>query len=241
MRFKSTTFALAAAIAAMTATGVASAQDYSINWDPRSGDVWVDSQLQDVNRYGSRYREPFVNEMVRYYGAPRELVTDLLGTRNWAPGDVYYACALARQIGRPCRHVVDEWERDHGQGWGELAKRMGIQPGSPEFHRLKRGFVPTYDRWARPIRIDDDLARDFPDRDRGSRMRDEGRGNSGKAARGGGKDENARASGKRQAEARDRGHGNGNERGKGHDRDRGQEKKDNKKAKGRGDKGNGKG
>nr|MBA2238094.1 hypothetical protein [Lysobacter sp.] len=145
MRLKSTTFALAAAIAAMSAAGVASAQAYSINWDPRSGDVWVDTQLQDVNRYGSRYREPFVNEMVRYYDAPRDLVTELLGTRNWAPGDVYYACALAQVIGRPCRHVVDEWERDHGQGWGELAKRMGIKPGSAEFHRLKRGFVPTYD------------------------------------------------------------------------------------------------
>src|SRR3970282_126904 len=33
-----------------------------------------------------------------------------------------------------------------------------------EFHRLKRGFVPTYDRWARPIDIDVDLRKDFPNR-----------------------------------------------------------------------------
>ena len=30
-------------------------------------------------------------------------------------------------------------------------------PARPEFHRLKKGFVPTYDRWARPITLDDDL------------------------------------------------------------------------------------
>ena len=39
---------------------------------------------------------------------------------------------------------------------GALAQRLGIKPGSPEFHALKKGFVPTYDRWARPIDIDDE-------------------------------------------------------------------------------------
>lgn len=215
MRLKSTTFALAAAIAALTATGVASAQNYSINWDPRSGDVWIDSQLQDVNRYGSRYQEPFVNEMVRYYDAPRDLVSDLLVNRNWAPGDVYYACAIAQVIGRPCRQVVDEWDRDHGQGWGEIAKRMGIKPGSPEFHRLKRGFVPTYDRWARPIRIDDDLSRDFPGRGQARQARSEGPGNSGN--RGNGKPD-ARSSDKPGKPANADRKGKGDEKGKGKDK-----------------------
>lgn len=236
MRLKSRTFVLAAAIAALTATGVASAQNYSINWDPRSGDVWVDSQLQDVNRYGSRYREPFVNEMVRYYDAPRDLVSDLLVNRNWAPGDVYYACAMAQVIGRPCRHVVDEWDRDHGQGWGEIAKRMGIKPGSAEFHRLKRGFVPTYDRWARPIRIDDDLTRDFPDRGKARHARGDGPGNSGNAGNRGNAKGDARSSGKPadagRKPANAGGQGKGDEKGKGKGKD---------KDKGGNGKGNGKG
>lgn len=164
-KLKSKLFALATVMAAFT--GTVAAQDFSINWNPRSGDVWVDSQLNDVNRYGSRYREPFVDEMVRYYGAPRDLVTELLVTRRWAPGDVYYACSIAQTLGRPCRYVVDEWDRNHGKGWGAVAKELGIKPGSAEFHRLKRGFVPTYDRWARPIDIDVDLRKDFPNRGKG--------------------------------------------------------------------------
>jgi hypothetical protein len=44
---------------------------------------------------------------------------------------------------------------------------MGIKPGSAEFHRLKKGFIPTYDRWGRPIAIDDDLRIDFPNRGKG--------------------------------------------------------------------------
>jgi hypothetical protein len=156
---------LAAGLAA--SAGTAHAQTFSLGWNPRSGDVWVDVWLGDMNRYGSRYRDPFVDELVRYHGAPRDLVVELLTRRHWAPGDVYYACALARLIGRPCRYVVDIWERDHRQGWGVVAKRLGIKPGSAQFHQLKRGMVPTYDRWGRPIELDAQLQRDFPGRGKG--------------------------------------------------------------------------
>ena len=181
---------------ALAASGGVAAQDFAFGWNPRSGDVWVDTYLNDINDYGYRYREPFIDEMVRYHGAPRDLVSELLIDRRWAPGDVYYACSIASALGRPCRYVVDEWERDHGQGWGALAQRMGIKPGSPEFHRLKKGFVPTYDRWGRPIELDDQLVRVFPDRrrvsidDRDPRIgvdRGNGRSDKAKADRGGGK------------------------------------------------------
>lgn len=180
--FKPLLFALATAVAGITAPAVA--QDYSISWNPRSGDVWVDSYLGDVNRYGSRYQDPFVNEMVRYYGAPRDLVVELLGTRRWAPGDVYYACAIAQILGRPCRYVADYWGQHHGKGWGAVAQELGIKPGSAEFHRLKKGFVPTYDRWGRPITLSDDLRADFPGRGRGaSGGHTPGQGAKGKGAK----------------------------------------------------------
>ena len=154
------------ALASLLAIGIgsASAQTYSLNWNPRSGDVWVDARLSDMNDYGYRYREPFIDEMVGYYGAPRDLVTDLLVNRRWAPGDVYYACTIAQVIGRPCGYVADYWQDNHAQGWGVVAQRLGIKPGSAEFHRLKKGFVPTYDRWSRPITLDDDLRRAYPNR-----------------------------------------------------------------------------
>ena len=157
-------------------------------WAPRSGDAWVDTWLDDVNRYGGRYPEAFIDEMVRYHNAPRALVVDLLETRRWVPGDVYYACALASVLGRPCRYVVDLYEADRSQGWGAIAQNLGVKPGSPEFHRLKQGFVPTYERWARPIELDDELRRDFPEHGRAavkkSRGKEQGKrqdaGNNGK-------------------------------------------------------------
>ena len=170
-----------ALLTAGLAAGTASAQTFTFGWNPRSGDTWIDMTLGDMNRYGNRYRDPFVDEMVRYHAAPRDLVVDLL-SRHWAPGDIYYACALAQLIGRPCRYVVEVWERDHAQGWGAVAKRLGIKPGSAQFHQLKRGFVPSYDRWGRPIELDAQLQRDFPGHGHGPKHDDDhGRGNGGKS------------------------------------------------------------
>lgn len=187
MKMHLKTFLLAAAIAG-SSTG-ALAQDYVFGWNPRTGDVWVDQTLGDVNQYGYRYRDAFVDEMVRYYGAPRDYVSDLLVRQRWAPGDVYYACAIGQITGRSCRYVAEEWQRDHGQGWGALAQRMGIKPGSAEFHRLKAGFSPTYQRWSRPLHPD---KAGKPDKawkdDKPDKAKGHGKGNGHGKAKGRGKD-----------------------------------------------------
>jgi len=131
---KITTVVLAAALGFALA-GATSAQ--VISYSPRTGDVWIDTQLGYMNDYGRNNRDYFVDDIVNSYGAPRYLVNDLLTTRRWAPGDVYYACALAYQVRRPCGDVVRMYDQDRGQGWGVIAKRMGIKPGSAQFHALK--------------------------------------------------------------------------------------------------------
>ena len=116
-------------------TGAAGAQ--VITFNPRTGDIGIDSQLGYMNDYGRSNRDYFIDDVVNSYGAPRYLVNDLLTTRHWSPGDVYYACALAYQAHRPCGDVAHMYEQDRGQGWGVIAKRMGIKPGSAQFHALK--------------------------------------------------------------------------------------------------------
>ena len=65
-------------------------------WKPRTGDAWMDGQLEDINTYAERYRAAFVDELTRYQGAPRDLAQEMLGPRGWKPGDLYYACAMAQ-------------------------------------------------------------------------------------------------------------------------------------------------
>jgi hypothetical protein len=120
-------------------------------WSPRTGDAWVDAVLADINAYGRRYPDAFADELARYRGAPREVVVALLADPAWTPGDVYFACALAQAVGRSCRYVADEWQAHAGEGWGVLAQRLGVTPGSPQFHALKDGFADAYGRWGRPL------------------------------------------------------------------------------------------
>ncbi len=141
-------------LAAMLALGVAAnAHAQTIGFNIRTGDVWMDTRVVEINQYGNEYRDPFVNEMVSYYDVPRPYVDELMVQRHWAPGDVYMACSLAHSLGRPCSYVVEEYERDHGQGWGVTARRLGIKPGSREFFMLKNGVSHTYGRWGHPIAV----------------------------------------------------------------------------------------
>ena len=119
----------------LTLAGTVGAQ--VISYHPRTGDITIDSQLGYMNDYGRRDRDYFVDDVVSSFGAPRYLVNDLLNNKRWDPGDVYYACAMAYQLRRPCADVVRTREQNRGQGWGVIAQRMGIKPGSAEFHALK--------------------------------------------------------------------------------------------------------
>ena len=149
--------------------GAANAQ--VISYSPRSGDVWVDSELGYMNGYGRNYNDNFVDDIVSNFGAPRFLVNDLLTSRRWNPGDVYYACAIAHQAGRPCGDVANMYEQNRGQGWGVIAQRMGIKPGSAEFHALKGQMGKSHGRYStysgsHPMRRDDNYGNEAYGKDK---------------------------------------------------------------------------
>lgn len=55
------------------------------------------------------------------------------------PADAYVALRLGEMSGKPIDYVTEQYKEGKGRGWGVLAKSLGIKPGSPEFHALKRG------------------------------------------------------------------------------------------------------
>ena len=129
----------------------ASAHEADAAWTPDTGDARVDSRLQDTNRYAGRYPDAFVDELVRYFDAPRALLEDLLGRQERVPGDLYYACALARVTGRPCRGVIEAWSAGHADGWQGIARGLGVEPGDARAERLRDGIADSYRRWGRPL------------------------------------------------------------------------------------------
>jgi hypothetical protein len=55
------------------------------------------------------------------------------------PADAYVALRLGEMSGKQIDYVTEQHKNAKGQGGGALSKSLGIKPGSPEFHALKRG------------------------------------------------------------------------------------------------------
>ncbi len=116
---------------------IANAEEYAFGFSPRTGDAWMDMQLTEMNVYTRGSTDAFIFDVVSNFGAPHSLVSEYVLERRWAPGDIYFACALAYQLRVPCINILREYDKNNGKGWAVIARRMGIKPGSPEFQVLK--------------------------------------------------------------------------------------------------------
>lgn len=155
-------FATTGACIVLLAAGVASAQDEATR-ARATGDAWVDAALDDIDDYAARHRDPFVDELVRYQASPRTLAEESLSA-DTTPGDLYFACAMAQALGRPCRELLDARRADASAGWADIARQADAKQAGTALARVKRGIVASYDRWGRPIELDASLRRALPKR-----------------------------------------------------------------------------
>ena len=65
-------------------------------------------------------------------------VTAVLGNVD-QPADAYLVLKFGEMSGQPVERVSDKYRSGKTQGWGAMAKSLGIKPGSPEIHALKKG------------------------------------------------------------------------------------------------------
>jgi len=56
-----------------------------------------------------------------------------------SPADAFMIFQLGQMANRPPEEVMQRYRSSKGRGWGVIAKQLGIKPGSPEFHALRRG------------------------------------------------------------------------------------------------------
>lgn len=102
-----------------------------------TGDAQLDMDLKALNEKCQADLTDFSDRMNRYYGVPKEKTDWLLNKVGMSPGDAYMAAKVSRISKRPIEEVVEEYDKNRGKGWGVIAKNLGIQPGSEEFHALK--------------------------------------------------------------------------------------------------------
>ena len=98
----------------------------------------LDVFLNDLNVQARADMPGFSVKLSTQFGVPLPQVQAVVA-KVGAPADAFMCFELGHMSRRPYETVVQTYQTHKGQGWGVIAKRLGIKPGSPEFHALKSG------------------------------------------------------------------------------------------------------
>ncbi len=125
--------ALALALAAFGAAFCA-AQSVSFGL----GDSGLEVSLNEITVSAKADKAAFVADVNLTWGLTGAQVDASLKL-GLQPGEIYLAASLAKLSHTPYETVVAEYRKNKAQGWGAVAKKLGIKPGSKEFKSLKDG------------------------------------------------------------------------------------------------------
>ena len=98
----------------------------------------LNSFLQRVNNQALSDIKSFNDRLSRQFGIPVPDV-DAIVRSVPKPADAFMVLQLGQMAHVEPAVVLQKYQRNQGKGWGNLAKELGIKPGSREFHALKRG------------------------------------------------------------------------------------------------------
>jgi len=98
----------------------------------------LDGFLRNVNIQARTDMRSFSVRVAAQFGIPEAQVVAIVN-RVDSPADVFMVFQIGHWTGRPHEEVIGTYNASKGKGWGVIARRLGIKPGSAEFHALRRG------------------------------------------------------------------------------------------------------
>lgn len=118
---------------ALLVQGVAGAQETTAG----TGDKKFDAQLKKLKDEAKADPDGFIRRLSEKHGIAEQEIREAKEKHGLDEADTYMATSLARRTNRKVGDVAAEYRQNKGQGWGVMAQRMGIKPGSPEFKQMK--------------------------------------------------------------------------------------------------------
>ena len=110
------------------------AQNFSIK--AKSGDVELDASLDDINIKAKADIKLFKKDLSVEFNIGEDKIDNMLAIQM-SPADIYMTAQVANLVKKDPEVVQDAYVKNKEKGWGQIAKEMGIKPGSAEFHALK--------------------------------------------------------------------------------------------------------
>lgn len=98
----------------------------------------LDAFLQRLDVQARADANGFSVKVSAQFGVPVPQVQAVIQTVD-RPADAFMVFQLGQMVQKPPETVMQVYQANRGKGWGVIAQRLGIKPGSPEFHALKRG------------------------------------------------------------------------------------------------------
>ena len=94
--------------------------------------------LDNMNEKAIHDIRHFNENLSQHFGLPVPRVEDILrAVIN--PADAFMCMQLSLMTGKTPETVIKSYRQNKKKGWGNIAKQLGIKPGSDEFHALKQG------------------------------------------------------------------------------------------------------
>ncbi|UFS72249.1 hypothetical protein LPW11_08660 [Geomonas sp. RF6] len=94
--------------------------------------------MNSVNVQAHADMQNFGVKLSAQFGVPLPQVQTIIRQVD-QPADAFMTLQLSQMSHRAPDTVLHTYQTKKGKGWGVIAKDLGIKPGSPEFHALKRG------------------------------------------------------------------------------------------------------
>ncbi len=98
----------------------------------------LDGFLSGLNDTARSAPNEYTARLSVQFGVPQPQVYSLMRSVG-TPADAFMCYQLAQMLHLPPERIVQTYNANRGRGWGVIAKELGIKPGSPQFHALKRG------------------------------------------------------------------------------------------------------
>ncbi|MCW3785334.1 hypothetical protein [Plebeiibacterium sediminum] len=103
----------------------------------KTGDIQLDTDLNEINARANLDFGAFKTDLSISYDISEKKIEFMHGSLSMSPGDIYVALEISKISKTPIDRVINVYKSHKEHGWGNIAKELGIKPGSPEFHQLK--------------------------------------------------------------------------------------------------------
>ena len=104
---------------------------------------------REVRSYSDNYSDNQVIGLYEnHYAVPRSTLIQLFSGFGFNWGNVSLGLEISNFLGVPVVDLLGVYRQyPEGKGWGAMAQRYGIKPGSPEFHRMKAMMGKKNHQW----------------------------------------------------------------------------------------------